>query len=122
MIEATALSGPGAELYGGGSFTNGASGHSAALVEGYLGVYVHTGETATITNYGTIEGTGAAVRFGSSTDVLVVEAGGAIVGKDAAPASRALTPYGAKDHMTLWPGPSGCSDSGSTMMTARLWR
>lgn len=73
-------SGAGVKLASGASITNGAPGHTNAIVEGYNGVSTPTGAAATVTNFGTIEGTNAAVYFRSSTDVLAVEAGSTFLG------------------------------------------
>jgi len=61
----------------GGSVTNGSAGDSAALIEGYGGVYCGgAAAPTTVTNFGTITGTGdPAVDFTSTADVLVAEAG-----------------------------------------------
>ena len=49
---------------------------------GDIGVYVGSGSTSTVTNFGTIDGQGGlAVLFNSYTDVLVVEAGAAFIGE-----------------------------------------
>jgi hypothetical protein len=75
----------GVYLKGAENLVNGSSGHSArATIYGYEGVGA-AGAGATVTNFGTIGGAaGTAVAFGSSTDVLVVEAGssfdGAVLG------------------------------------------
>jgi hypothetical protein len=62
-----------------GVLTNGGSGEAGAFISGYRGVVVSG--TATVTNFGTIRGVGGtAVRFSSSTDELVVEAGCAFKG------------------------------------------
>ncbi|MGI8839602.1 MAG: beta strand repeat-containing protein [Caulobacteraceae bacterium] len=62
------------------TLTNGAAGHSGALIEGFTGVEAYAGR-ATVTNFGTISGAGgAAVRFVVGGDVLVAEAGCAFQG------------------------------------------
>lgn len=69
-------------VFGASKVTNGGRADATALIEGYTGVTIGAGSTATVTNFGTITGTGGtAVRFGSSADVLVVEAGSAFVGQ-----------------------------------------
>ena len=78
------FAGAGAYVNGDDSLTNGAAGHATALIEGFAGVGAY-GTGNTVTNFGTIFGAGGtAVRFNSSTDVLVVEAGcafnGAVMG------------------------------------------
>ncbi len=66
--------GSGAYLSSGDTLTNGAAGHTGALIEGFNGVTV-TGAATTVTNFGTIRGAaGTAVSFASSTDILIVEA------------------------------------------------
>jgi len=66
---------------GDSTITNGGVGDSVALIKGYYGVQVRSGYGyTTVTNYGTIAGTGAAVRFGSATNQLNVEAGSKFIG------------------------------------------
>jgi len=79
-IAGTGLAGQsGVYLQAGGSVTNGSSKDAKAVIEGYGGVYA-TG-SATLTNFGTIEGDGGtAVQFKSPGDALVVEAGSTFVG------------------------------------------
>ena len=75
----------GVYLKGAETLVNGSTGHGArATIYGYQGVRA-AGAGATVINFGTIGGAaGTAVAFGSSTDVLVVEAGssfdGAVLG------------------------------------------
>jgi hypothetical protein len=53
--------------------------NTKALIEGYYGVFVGAGST--VTNFGSIVGTGGeAVRFAAATDVLDVGAGSSFVG------------------------------------------
>ncbi|MBA3812472.1 MAG: hypothetical protein H0X27_12665 [Caulobacteraceae bacterium] len=74
------LGGSGVYLGGGAALTNGAAGHAKATIEGFTGVETN-GKANTVTNFGTIIGAGGtAVRLGSSTDLLVVEAGSTFVG------------------------------------------
>jgi hypothetical protein len=54
---------------------------AGALITGGVGVYGAYGWSATVTNYGTIQGTGGtAIQFSSAFDRLVSEAGSTIVG------------------------------------------
>ena len=77
----TADGGSGVRLVHGASVTNGAAGHTAGLIEGYVGVRVYYEAAATVTNFGTIIGTGnTAVEFTAATDVLDVGAGSTFVG------------------------------------------
>jgi hypothetical protein len=77
-ISAVSNNGPAVRI-GSASITNGAAGQSGALIEGGLyGVFAPV-EAVTVTNYGTIAGA-VAVVFGSSADVLNVEAGSSFVG------------------------------------------
>jgi hypothetical protein len=72
--------GDGIALTAGGVVTNGSAVSKAALIEGLVGVYAAAG-AATVTSWGTIEGTGGtAVQFGSAGDRLVVEAGSTWLG------------------------------------------
>ena len=65
----------------GSSVTNGGASQTGAIIEGFSGVTVGAGYTATVTNFGTISAAGgAAIQFESSTDVLAVEAGSAFLG------------------------------------------
>ena len=80
-ISGTGDRGSGVHLSDGASVTNGAAGHTVALIEGYLGVRVYYEAAATVTNFGTIIGTGGtAVEFTAATDVLSVGAGSSFVG------------------------------------------
>jgi hypothetical protein len=73
--------GEGVHLGNGTSFTNGSAGHRAALIEGYVGVDAYYQGAVTLTNFGTIIGTGkTAVDFAAATDVLGVGAGSAFEG------------------------------------------
>ena len=73
--------GEGVHLGAGTSITNGSAGNKAAMIEGYVGVDVYYQETVTLTNFGTIIGTGkTAVDFAANTDVLDVGAGSTFVG------------------------------------------
>jgi len=79
-ILATYASATGVKLRGGGgSLVNGSSGDATALVEGDFGVYF--AGAGTVTNYGTIEGTGGvSVQFKTAGDRLVAEAGSVFIG------------------------------------------
>jgi hypothetical protein len=67
--------GEGAYVAAGSSLTN----EAAGVVDGYTGVVVSG--VGTLTNFGAIVGAaGTAVEFGSSADVLIVEAGASFVG------------------------------------------
>jgi hypothetical protein len=62
------------------TITNGAKGDTVALIKGYFGVTAYYSYT-TLTNYGTIEGTGGtAVKFNSASNTLVVESGSRFIG------------------------------------------
>jgi hypothetical protein len=68
-------------LYGGQGVTNGAAGHSGALIQGFTGVYAYAAAPTTVTNFGTIAGLGGtAVELDIATDTLVVEGGCAFIG------------------------------------------
>ena len=63
-----------------GLVTNGASGSSAALIEGGVGLSL-VGSGATVTNFGTISGTdGIAISLGAGDDRVVIEAGSVLQG------------------------------------------
>jgi fibronectin-binding autotransporter adhesin len=63
-----------------GTVTNGAK-TTAAVISGLVGVYAVAGGAATVTSFGTIEGTdGVAVQFASSSDKLIVETGSTWIG------------------------------------------
>ena len=63
------------------SVTNGGSGNSNALISAVTGVYGRATGGSTVTNFGTIQGTsGTSVRFNSSTDRLIAEAGSTFLG------------------------------------------
>jgi len=64
----------------GGNVVNGSASVKTALIQGRVGVYA--GSPATVTNYGTIAGTGGtSVRFTTASDRLIAEAGSTFVGK-----------------------------------------
>jgi hypothetical protein len=80
-ISGTGDFGIGVRLGDGASITNGAAGHTLGLIEDYLGVYGDNDQAATVTNFGTIIGTGGtAVELASTSAVLNVGAGSAFVG------------------------------------------
>ncbi len=67
-------------LNDGGRIVNGGATDAKALITGAKGVFVN-GPTSTVTNFGTIRGTGGlAVVFGYSTDRLIDEAGSVLTG------------------------------------------
>jgi hypothetical protein len=69
----------------GGLVTNGGAGVASALICGSVGVYALGGSSATISNYGTIEGTGGrAVQLSAAADRLIVHAGAVFLGGVAA--------------------------------------
>jgi hypothetical protein len=91
----------GVDLSAGGDVTNGSASETTALIEGVTsaifdatsvtnygtieatgaaGIGIVLDGAGTVTNFGTIIGTGEAVDFGSSSDVLVAEAGSHFVG------------------------------------------
>ena len=73
--------GDGILLTAGGIVINGSKVSTAALIEGLIGVYAGSGGAATVTNWGTIDGTGGiSVQFRSSADRLIAEAGSTWVG------------------------------------------
>ena len=82
VISAVGDYGVGASLASGASLVNGAAGHASAMIEGVLGVYgAPSSPGMTVTNFGTIAGTGGtALLFASVSDELVVEAGCAFQG------------------------------------------
>jgi hypothetical protein len=81
VLAALNSSGDGVDLAAGGRVTNGAAADHAALIRGYDGVYAAAGATATVTNFGTIDGTsGVAVAFYGAADRLIVEAGSRLIG------------------------------------------
>ncbi len=68
-------------LMAGGVVTNGAKAATTALISGLVGVYAGATGAATVTNFGSIQGTsGVAVQFRSSADVLIVESGSTWIG------------------------------------------
>ncbi|MGI9169370.1 MAG: hypothetical protein ACR2FH_04240 [Caulobacteraceae bacterium] len=75
--------GDGVLLFGGGSLINGSARDTAATIAGFQGVEAdYYGVKTTVTNFGTISGTGgAAILFKDANDTLIVEAGCAFVGK-----------------------------------------
>ncbi len=75
-IDATGLAGEGVRMFANATLENAAGGS----ITGHLGIFAN-GVSITVTNAGTISGTGGtAVSFTSSSDVLVVEAGSAFMG------------------------------------------
>jgi len=74
--------GDGVDAAFGGVIVNGGASAKTALIAGAVGVYAASGVGTTVTNFGTIEGTGGvAVQFGSSADRLIVEAGAVFDGR-----------------------------------------
>jgi hypothetical protein len=63
-----------------GSLVNGDAKDPAALIEGSIGVYASPNSTATITNFGIIEGTVDSVKFASTADVLIAASGAQFIG------------------------------------------
>jgi hypothetical protein len=85
LVNTGTLRGPSASGYGvtltGGRLTNGSATDAAALTIGYIGVYAAGSAPATVTNFGTIEGTGGvALDFHAAGDRLIVEETAAFVG------------------------------------------
>ncbi len=75
------IAGDGVDLVAGGVVVNGAVGSTAALISGLVGVYAGSGGAATVTNWGTINGSGGvSVQFKSASDRLIAEAGSTWVG------------------------------------------
>jgi fibronectin-binding autotransporter adhesin len=73
--------GDGVVLTAGGIVINGSATSKAALIEGLVGVYAGAGGAATVTSFGTIDGTGGtSVQFMSASDRLIVEAGSTWIG------------------------------------------
>jgi len=73
--------GDGIVLSDGGIVINGDASHADALIQGDIGITASGTTGATVTNYGTIDGSGGTVvQFARSDDVLVVEAGSKLVG------------------------------------------
>ena len=71
----------GVDLVGGGLVINGSPTATTATITGVVGVSVGAGTTATVTNFGTIQGTGGtSVQFTSASDRLIVEAGSTFIG------------------------------------------
>lgn len=69
-------------LSAGGAVTNGTASDVTAQISGRYGVYAGPSAAVTVTNYGTILGTGGfAVYFGSALDQLNVEAGSVFTGQ-----------------------------------------
>jgi len=68
-------------LGGGGSLANGSSSDTTALIAGVVGVGFYGPAPATVTNFGTVSGSGGtAVEFTSAADRLVVDESAAFVG------------------------------------------
>jgi hypothetical protein len=75
------LGGDGISDAGPGTVTNGAAGNRTASIAGYVGIYADAYFAATVTNYGTIDGTGGtSVRFLNGGDRLIVEGGSDLIG------------------------------------------
>ena len=78
------LAGNAIVLAAGGTVTNGDVGDPAALITGAIGIDALGAAGVTVTNYGTIDGTGGtALQFAGSDDVLVAEAGSRLIGSAA---------------------------------------
>ncbi len=71
-VNATGTGSAGVFLSSGGSVTNGSSSSTAALIEGAGSGVVVSGAAGTVTNFGTIEGTG------TTSDGVVLGAGGSV--------------------------------------------
>jgi hypothetical protein len=72
----------GVVLLAGGSVRNGVRTVPTADISGLIGVDAKSGGAVTVTNFGTIEGTGGtAVRFGSSADRLIAMTGSRLIGR-----------------------------------------
>jgi hypothetical protein len=81
VLAALNLPGDGVDLAAGGRVTNGGGADHTALIRGYDGVYAAAGAAATVTNFGTIDGTsGISVVFHAAVDRLIVEAGSSLIG------------------------------------------
>ena len=80
---ASGAAGPGIILNDGGVVTNGSSAGSAALITGGIGIQALGTAAATVTNFGTIEGTGGiAVAIGNgAAGKVIVEPGAVFLGK-----------------------------------------
>ena len=75
------MQGDGVVLTTGGSVRNGVKTVPTAMISGLVGVDAVAGGTVTVTNFGTIVGTGGtAVLFGSAGDRLIAMAGSQLVG------------------------------------------
>ncbi len=73
--------GQGVYLTGGGSVTNGSSVSTSALIVGSVGVLAGASGAATVTNFGSIQGAGAAsILFLSASDRLIAESGSTFIG------------------------------------------
>lgn len=73
--------GNGVALAVGGNIANGSAAGSTALISGYVAIYAGTGGSATVTNFGILQGTGGvAVQFNSASDRLIDEAGATFLG------------------------------------------
>jgi hypothetical protein len=77
----TGAAADGVILAAGATVTNGAKTTTTASISGLVGVYAGATGPATVTNFGTIDGTGGvAVEFMSATDKLVAESGSTWIG------------------------------------------
>jgi hypothetical protein len=77
----TRASGDGIVLTSGAAAINGAKTNTTALISDVVGVYAGAAGPATVTNFGTITGTGGtAVQLGSASDRLIAESGSHFVG------------------------------------------
>ncbi len=75
------LAGNGVQLGSGGIVVNGAAGSSSALIEGRIGVFASPVGLATVTNFGTIAGSGGvSVQLTMASDRLIAEAGSTFIG------------------------------------------
>ncbi len=73
--------GGGIVLATGANVSNGMAGSTRGKITSAIGVRAGAGTIATVTNFGTIQGTGGtAVQFGSSGDRLIAEAGSSFIG------------------------------------------
>jgi hypothetical protein len=81
ILAALNIAGDGVDMRAGGRVTNGSAASHTALIEGYAAVYAGPGGAATVTNFGTLDGTsGVAVDFRSASDRLIVENGSVLIG------------------------------------------
>ncbi len=83
-IQSTGTAGEGVYLGGGGAVTNGSTGDTAALIEGAFGVVV-THASATIANFGTIQG--------ANGDGIYLKAGGTVTNGSASDSAASISGF-----------------------------